>query len=54
MILNDYTQEYLSLNNYLNECDDFIITCKNLIQTYQEKVFAYTKGVSQDLCKPSN
>jgi len=42
MILNDYTQEYLSLNNYLNECDDFIITCKNLIQTYQEKVFAYT------------
>ena len=44
MILNDYTKEYLALNNYLAECYDYIENCKLLIDTYHNKVISYTKN----------
>lgn len=66
MILNDYTKEYLSLNNYLNECTDYVENCKILIDKYLNGTISYTKryyssgtssrnnDLSNDLSKQTN
>lgn len=43
MILNDFTNEYSSVSNYLNEGKEFLEACSSLFKTYCEKAFAYTK-----------
>lgn len=44
MILNDLIEEYTQIDYYFEECEEYILCAKDLINTYYDQVFSYTKN----------